>query len=215
MSREFLKLSVAFGKSMHQSVGEAVLGNHLDVVEYLLVEKGIEAHLQHLNSRGENVLHLASGLCNPAMFRLLVPHFQGGMRQTDDQGDTALARIIMSSSDPRDRYASARILLLRGSANGNNHFWNEQQDPLRIAVRLGDLGMCHLLVSIGKMSPLSALTRGDDGQMILKDTTPENQENMLAILQLLLTYANVASKSADDSSVGRMPSEEHLDRSTS
>ena len=70
-------------------------------------------------------------------------------------------RIIISSSDPRDRYTSARILLLRGSANGNSHFWNEQQDPLRIAVRLGDLDMCHLLVSIGKMSPLSALTRGD------------------------------------------------------
>ena len=205
----------SFGKSMHQSVGEAVLGNHVDVVEYLLGEKGIEAHLQHLNSRGENVLHLASGLCNPAMFRLLVPHFQGGMRQTDDQGDTALVRIVMSSSDPRDRYASARILLSQGSANRNSHFWNEQRDPLRIAVRLGDLDMCYLLMSTGRMSPLSALTPGHDGQMILKDTTPENQENMLAILQLLLTYANVASKSADDSSVGRMPSEEHLDRSTS
>lgn len=203
-----------FGKSVHQSVGEAVLGNHVDVVECLLGQKGIEAHLQHLNSRGENVLHLASRLCNPAMFHLLVPRFQGGIRQTDYRGDTALVRIIMSSSDPRDRYASARILLLLGSANRNSHFWNEQQDPLRIAVRLGDLDMCDLLMSIGKFSPLSALTRGHDGQMILKDTTPENQEKLLAILQLLLTYANVASKSADDSSVGKMPSEKPLDRST-
>ncbi len=203
-----------FGKSVHQSVGEAVLGNHVDVVECLLGQKGIEAHLQHLNSRGENVLHLASRLCNPAMFHLLVPRFQGGIRQTDYRGDTALVRIIMSSSDPRDRYASARILLLLGSANRNSHFWNEQQDPLRIAVRLGDLDMCDLLMSIGKFSPLSALTRGHDGQMILKDTTPENQEKLLAILQLLLTYANVALKSADDSSVGKIPSEKPLDRST-
>ncbi len=187
----------SFGNPVHQSIGEAVLGNHVDVVEFLLGEKGIEAHLQHRNSCGENVLHLASGLCNPAMFRLLVPHFQGGMRQTDDQGDTALVRIIMSSSDPRDRYASARILLLQGSTNRNSRFWNEQQDPLRIAVQLGDLDMCSLLICIGRMSPLSALTRGHDGQMILKDTIPENQENKLAILQLLRTYANVASKPAE------------------
>lgn len=45
-----------FDKSRHQSIGEAVLGNHVDVVEYLLKENGIEAHLQFRNSRGENVL---------------------------------------------------------------------------------------------------------------------------------------------------------------
>ncbi|MCJ1435357.1 hypothetical protein MMC27_004729 [Xylographa pallens] len=191
----------SFGKSVHQSIGEAVLGNHVDVVEYLLGEKGTEAHLQHLNSRGENVLHLASRLCNPAMFRLLVPHFQGGMRQTDAQGDTVLVRIITSSSDARDRCASARILLLQGNANSDSRFWTEQQDPLRIAVRLGDLDMCHLLISIGKMCPLTAMTRDHDRQMVLKDTTSENQKNGPAILQLLRTLANVASKSADDGSL--------------
>ena len=73
----------SIGTSLHQSVGEAVLGHHIDVVEYLLGEKGTEAHLQYHNSRGENVLHLASRLCNPAMFRLLVPYFLGGTSQTD------------------------------------------------------------------------------------------------------------------------------------
>ena len=206
--------SLFLGKSVHQSIGEAVLGNHIDVVEFLLGLKGIEAHLQHLNSRGENVLHLASTLCNPAMLRLLAPRFQEGINQTDCWGKTALVRIIMSSSASRNRYTSARILLLLGSANRNIHFWNEQQDPLRIAVRLGDLDMCDLLMDLGKFDPLSALTRGHDGQMILKDTTPENQGDLLAILQLLLTYANVASKSADDCSVGKMTSENPLDRST-
>ena len=207
----------SFRNSAHQSIGEAVLGNHVDVVEYLLGQKGIEAHLQHLDSCGQNVLHLASRRCNPAMFRLLVPRFPAGICQTDVRGDTVLMRIMMSSlnPNPRDRHASARILLLQASANGISRFWIEQQDPLRIAVRLGDLDMCHLLISIGRMSPLSALTRDHDGRMILKETTPENQENMLAILQLLLTYADVASNSADDSPVGRISSEEHLDRSTS
>ncbi|RYP45020.1 hypothetical protein DL768_008585 [Monosporascus sp. mg162] len=74
------------GKSTHQSIGEAVLGNHVDMVEYLLGQNGIEAHLRHRNSHGENVLHLASRLCNPAMFRLLVPRFQEGVYQTDYQG---------------------------------------------------------------------------------------------------------------------------------
>lgn len=58
----------SFDKQVHQSIGEAVLGNHVDVVEYLLRQQGIEAHLQHRNFRGENVLHLAARLCNPAMF---------------------------------------------------------------------------------------------------------------------------------------------------
>lgn len=55
---------------MHQSIGEAVIGNPVDVVEYHLSKEGIRTHLEHRNSRGENVLHLASKLCNPAMLRL-------------------------------------------------------------------------------------------------------------------------------------------------
>ncbi|ERS96506.1 hypothetical protein HMPREF1624_07422 [Sporothrix schenckii ATCC 58251] len=73
------------GKAAHQSIGEAVSGNHVDVVAYLLGQKGIEAHLRYRNSRGENVFHLASGNCNPAMFRLLVRHFKEGVHQTDHQ----------------------------------------------------------------------------------------------------------------------------------
>jgi hypothetical protein len=35
----------SFGKPVHQSIGEAVLGNHVDIVEYLLGQEGIETHL--------------------------------------------------------------------------------------------------------------------------------------------------------------------------
>lgn len=177
--------TVSFGRPGHQSIGEAVLGNYVDVVEYLLGQQGIEAHLQHRNSRGENVLHLASRLCNPAMFRLLVPRFKEGMHQTDDQKETVLVRIIQRSSASRNRYESAQILLLEGVAYSDNYSEDEQQDPLRIAVRLGDLEMCRLLVCIGKKNPLSALRRDDDGQMVLKEVTSENEQNMFAILQIL------------------------------
>ena len=173
-----------------QPIGEAVLGNHDGVVEFLLKEEGFEATLQYLNSRGENVLHIASRLCNPAMFRLLVPRLQKGMHQTDSQGDTALMRIIRSSSDSRDRYESVSILLSYGYINANNQIGNGQQDPLQVAVQLGDTEMCHLLVCEGRMNPLSALTRGHDGQLVLKENTWINEE---AILQLLRKHANIAS----------------------
>jgi hypothetical protein len=70
---------MSFGKLVYQSIGEAVLGNHVDVVEYLLGQQGIEVHLQHRNSHGENVLHLVSGRYNPTMFQLLVPCFKEGI----------------------------------------------------------------------------------------------------------------------------------------
>lgn len=184
------------GKPTHQSIGEAVLQNHIDVVEYLLRENDIKAHLRYRNSHGENVLHLASRLCNPEMFRLLVPHFQEGIHQADNQGETALVRIIMSSSASQNRYNSARILLLQSSVDWNSHYQDGQQNPLRVAVQLGDLDMCCLLIHIGNMNPVSALTFDSEGRMDLKDRNPEKEENMLQILQLLCKHAKSASKSA-------------------
>lgn len=60
-----------------------------------------------------------------------------------------------------------------------------QQNPLRIAVRLGNLDMCRLLVCTGKMDPLSATTHDDDGRIILKDEILQNKENSVEILQCL------------------------------
>jgi len=185
-----------FVNQAHQSIGEAVLGNHVEVVEYLLGENDIEAHLRYRNSSGENVLHLASRHCNPEIFRLLIPRFQEGIHQTDNQGNTALVRIMMSSLASRNRYESARILLLPSGPDRDFHFRDGQQDPLRVAVRLGDLDMCGLLISIGNMNPLSALTYDSEGQMVLKDRSSENERNMPQILQLLCSHVDVASMPA-------------------
>ena len=171
-----------------QSIGEAVLGNHTDVVEYLLGEEGFEAHLRYINLHGENVLHLASKTCNPAIFHLLVPRLQKSMHQTDIQGDTALVRIIKSHFDSKVRCESARILLLsQAYAAWDSHSGDKQHDPLQIAVRLGDMDMCRLLICDGKMNPHRALTRGADGQLVLKDKPWMNEET---ILQLLRTHAS-------------------------
>lgn len=93
-----IRYRALFGKSVHQSIGEAVLGNHVDVVKYLLTQRGIKTHLEHQNSFGENVLHLASKTCNPEIFRLLVPRFKEGVHQTDGQRNTPLSRVILSSA---------------------------------------------------------------------------------------------------------------------
>ncbi|KAF2472361.1 uncharacterized protein BDR25DRAFT_341809 [Lindgomyces ingoldianus] len=166
-----------------QSIGEAVLGNHVGVVEYLLEEEGFEAHLEYLNSHGENVLHMASGRCNPAMFRLLVPGLQMAIYQIDNQGNTALTRIINSSSASQDRYESARILLSYADANGNGYIVEEQQDPLQVALQLGDVEMCRLLICEGRINPLSALTRGRDGQLVMKIKPWVNEEAILSLLR--------------------------------
>jgi hypothetical protein len=127
------------------------------------------------------------------MFQLLVPCFKEGMHQTDDQEETALVRIIKRSSASGDRYGSAQILLLEGAANGDSRSGDEQPDPLRIAARLGDLDMCVLLICVGKVNPLLALRRDDDGQMVLKEETSENEQNMIPILQLLRAHADAGS----------------------
>ncbi|KAF2440432.1 hypothetical protein P171DRAFT_394849 [Karstenula rhodostoma CBS 690.94] len=170
------------------SIGEAVSRNHTDVVECLLREEGFDAHLQYLNSRGENVLHMAAGPCNPAMFLLLVPRLQKSLHQTDSQGDTALMRIVKSLAEPRRRYESARVLL--SYADENNHIDDGQEGPLQAAVQLGDIDMCHLLICEGRMNPLSALVRSHDGQLIIKNRPWTNEQS---ILQLLRKYAPIVS----------------------
>lgn len=68
-----------------QSIAQAVLGDHADVVECLLDQEGFGAHLEYVNSHSEHILHLASETCDPAIFRLLAPRLQGRIHQTDRQ----------------------------------------------------------------------------------------------------------------------------------
>ncbi|KAM3457627.1 hypothetical protein MY3296_001059 [Beauveria thailandica] len=60
----------------HQSVGEAALMNHIEVVQYLLEQDGVKEHLQHVNARGETLQHVTSKICNPAIVRLLADHLE-------------------------------------------------------------------------------------------------------------------------------------------
>lgn len=81
-------------------------------------------------------------------------------------------RIIKNIQAPRNRYESAKILLLQSSTGWSACPQRAKQDPLRVAVRLGDLEMCDLLVSTGNIDPRPAL-----GGIVLRDNSPENVEN--------------------------------------
>ncbi|KAF5873600.1 putative ankyrin repeat protein [Botrytis fragariae] len=177
-------------ETQHQLIAEAVVGNHVDVLEYLLTQHDIEAHLHYQNSHGENVLHLASRFCNPAIFRSLVPRCKDIVCQTDDQNNTVLMRIIMSPSTAQNRSESARILLSESGAYERGTFRDGQQEYLREAIRLGDIDMCHTLIRVGKMNPLLTAIHDDDDQMILKDKTSENEQGISTMLKLLCAHSD-------------------------
>ncbi|CAG7978515.1 unnamed protein product [Penicillium olsonii] len=145
--------------STHRLIGNAILGDHADIVEYLLREKIVEPHFRHRNSLGENVLHLATRLCNPDMFRILIPHFQEGIDERDDQGDVPLVRIVMSPLV--SRYEAARSFLLQTSINRDTKSSCWKRDSLRAAVSRLDLDMCCILIWIGKINPVAAFASGD------------------------------------------------------
>jgi ankyrin repeat protein len=166
-----------------QVLGEAVLGDRLGVVEYILREKGFEAYLEYLNSNGENLLHLASAHCNPEIFRLLAPRLQHHIHQIDNHGDTPLVAIVKSNASSTNRYESARIIFSRNNPADSGHDHERHQKALQVAVQLGEIEMCRLLIAEGRMDPLSALVRGSDGQLILRSEPDMNKE---AILKFLL-----------------------------
>lgn len=184
------------GETQHQLIAEAVVGNHVEVLEYLLAQHDIEAHLQYQNSHGESVLHLASRFCNPAIFRSLVPRCKDIVCQTDDQNNTVLMRIIMSPSAAQNRSESARILLSEIGADERSTFQGEQQEYLEQAMRLGDIDMCHTLIQVGGMNPLLAAMHDDDDQMALKDKTSENEQGISTALKLLCAHSDAGSTSA-------------------
>ncbi|KAH4932409.1 hypothetical protein HBI79_101470 [Parastagonospora nodorum] len=130
-------------------IAEAILGNHADAVEYLLIETDLEVDLQSMNSRGESLLHMATVHCNPAIVRLLLPRVQRVVHQVDSNGETALMRIVRNESNSKGRYEAARILLSYAEPSPTTQNVNGRQEALQLAmqlsVQLGDAEMCRLL----------------------------------------------------------------------
>ncbi|KAH6646799.1 hypothetical protein BKA67DRAFT_525676 [Truncatella angustata] len=130
----------SYGRPLHQSIGEAVYEDHIEMVEFLLAQEELRSHLEHRNSNGENVLHMASRFCNPDMFKILVAKFPEGVNQADRYNNTALAQVITAPVySPSHRYESARILLSEVHENDQRLVY------FHAAVRCGHLDIAHLL----------------------------------------------------------------------
>ncbi|RSL53795.1 hypothetical protein CEP54_010212 [Fusarium duplospermum] len=150
--REHQRQPRSLAHRVHQSIGEAVLAGHVGVVEYLLQQEGIETHLYHRNADGENVLHLASMQCNPAIFRALAPRFPDGISQKDCQGKTALMRVVESLSTLQNRIESVQTLLSLSATHQSALSTKDQQEALRIAERMCNGEMCNLLIEPSQVS---------------------------------------------------------------
>jgi hypothetical protein len=155
----------------HQSVGEAVWHNRVEVLHYLLKQEGIEVHLRHRDSDGYNVLHRAARWCNPEVVSLLISHFPEGVDQSNKYGDTPLHLVVFGAQAMAGRLESAKILLIEGHANVRGGYMNERSswgEPLRMAARYGDIAMCRVLVAVGGADPRSAL-KVENGRPELMD----------------------------------------------
>lgn len=166
---------------------EAVLGNNADVVECLLGEADFWPYLLFVGVGDcETVLHVAAKHCNPAVFKLLVPHprMTKALRQTDNAQETPLMYIIKSDASSKNRYESAKILLAEAVATGpSDKSLGGRRCPLEIAVQMGDVEMCGILICKGRMDPLSVLTCGPEGHLVPKWKLDLNEEEMTRLLR--------------------------------
>lgn len=147
----------------HQSVGEAVLYNHVDIVTFLLAQDGIDAHKRHRNKNGYSVLHLVPRCMNPKMLQLLLPHYLEDINRVEND-ETPLTRVLFSSIGDAKRNRCAEILLRAGADPTI-----PDNRPFASAVATNDFHMCRLMVQVGHADPLSVMTKGEHGCYHLKE----------------------------------------------
>ena len=175
----------------HQSVGEAVWNNHVDVLKYLLKQDGIDTHLKHRDLKGNNVLHKAHRYCNPEVIELLLSCFPEGANHKNEDDDTPLDIILFNPSNSDKQLKSVRLLLQyrNASAKGDEDRQCTWKEPIRVAARNGNVQMCHLLVEIGDANPRNAL-KFENGQPSLRDPM-HFTERASDVLETLCSLAGI------------------------
>ena len=87
-----------------------------------------------------------------------------------------------------------KILLSHYGTDWNVHYWNDQHNALRAAVKICDLGMCCFLICIGKINALPPLTCDSASQVDLENIRVENEGNLLEVLADLPEIMKVLPK---------------------
>ncbi|KAI0545041.1 hypothetical protein F4679DRAFT_562428 [Xylaria curta] len=187
------------GLYAHQSVAVAVRNSDSYMLRYLLNQKGIEAHLNHVNAGGYGVLHIAAVHAELDGFKLLVPRLKVQVNMTNKQGNTALNVLI--HSHPR-AVGCVKVLLTEGEADVSGHHEEEGDNTkyhhaLHQALRGGAKEMCHVLAEHGNADLRDALDVYD-GEASLLDfvTLPgDNKELAREILAMLSSLAGIKPSS--------------------
>ncbi|SPO00078.1 uncharacterized protein DNG_02930 [Cephalotrichum gorgonifer] len=162
-------------RDRHQSIGEAVRSNHVDVVRYLLQQTGIETHLRHRDAGGANVFCMAARYGNPEVVQLLIEHYPEGVDELDENDDAPLREFAFAGSSAE----SVGILLTLGGADVNGGPMVDGWSALRIAVRKGSIEVCRTLVEVGGADPREALRLNEEGHVVgLADADSINDEEM-------------------------------------
>lgn len=156
----------------HQSIGDAVWGGQPRMVEWLLKQPGIDAHLRHVDKDGWNVFHMSTQKAQPEVLDLLIPRFKEGVHQHDKNGETPLTLLIFGNRHLREQVLKcAKLIIELGEVNLQDEGLSTStgQSALSEAVRAKDLPMVKLLVQLGKADPNTALVWSETGQPSLRD----------------------------------------------
>ncbi|KAI0968730.1 hypothetical protein F4678DRAFT_464345 [Xylaria arbuscula] len=183
----------------HQSVGIAVRNSDLEILRYLLSQAGIEDHLNHVDTRGSGVLHIAAKMGCLEVFKLLVPLLKAQVNRITELGDTALDVLVFGNPTP-GQIECAKVLLIEGEADvssgrregGATLDWFH---PLRAAVRAGSIEMCRVLIEVGHADPCVAFKVDDEEASLLDpgnfNETTDREKVRRDILAMLCSFAGV------------------------
>ncbi|KAI4147489.1 MAG: hypothetical protein LQ340_005532 [Diploschistes diacapsis] len=156
----------------HQSVGEAVHGGHTRTVRFLCEQRGIEPHLQYVNSHGRTVFHQAARTGSFEIFSILYDRWPKGINLRDHQGETPLNELIFNrAAGEKKTLETVRQLIVAGMVDATGLEDDYGNTPLCIAARQGNLALCRMLVVKGS---------ADLSNVIGMDTTTEKKWTLLS-----------------------------------
>ena len=161
----------ALTHAQHQSVGEALMWKHFDVVRYLCAQPGIESHLRFVDGKGETVFHKAARTGNLEMFRLLAAHWpdrplkEGVNRRSKGKGyrreGSMALELVVYDFDGGDAAMLETVEFLLKECGADTSSPDDDEawyaSPLCIAVRRGKLALSRALVVHGAADVWGAL----------------------------------------------------------
>ncbi|KAL7944078.1 hypothetical protein V8C42DRAFT_358755 [Trichoderma barbatum] len=162
----------------HQSVGEAAHNHHVDMVNFLCGQPGIEGHLQHRNEAGDTIL------------KTLIQHWPEGINLRNNGNDLPLDVLIFNrNSNSGNTVDTIEIMLAMGKADATGSNDDFGHAPLCSAIRVGDIDVLKMLIKKGS-ADISCAMRVNEGTgkpfLITDVTTNEHVDYQEMLKQLCM-----------------------------